>query len=101
MKLFVKDKCDVNETEVIIRCQTRDEEVENIITGVHNATKRIIGVKEKIGPAQCASPIVFYLIVIAPSAVNVPSKESLPIDTKFFASPFAFNKYKSFVGSKS
>lgn len=34
MKLFVKEHCDVDETEVLIRCQKHDNEVENIITGI-------------------------------------------------------------------
>lgn len=46
MKLLVQEKCDIRETEVIIRCQERDEEVDNLIIGIHSATKKIIGEKE-------------------------------------------------------
>jgi len=60
MKLFVKEHCDVDETEVLIRCQKHDNEVENIITGIRNASKVIIGVKENGDSCQVPINGVMY-----------------------------------------
>ena len=46
MKLFVKDKQNLAETEVEIRCRERDAEVENIISAVKAAGNTLIGEKE-------------------------------------------------------
>ena len=46
MKLFVKDKQNLAETEVEIRCRERDAEVENIISAVKTAGNTLIGEKE-------------------------------------------------------
>ncbi len=46
MKLFVRDKMNLAETEVEIRCRERDEEVENLINAVKAAGDTLIGEKE-------------------------------------------------------
>ena len=59
MKLFVKEKCDVKETEVEIRCRIRDREVDDLITGIKNATNTIIGENEN--GDICQVPVVRIL----------------------------------------
>ena len=59
MKLFVKEKCDVKETEVEIRCQIRDREVDDLITGIKNAANTILGEKEN--GDTCQVPVVRIL----------------------------------------
>ena len=59
MKLFVKEKCDVKETEVEIRCRVRDREVDDLITGIKNATNTIIGEKEN--GDLCQVPVIRIL----------------------------------------
>ena len=59
MKLFVKEKCDVKETEVEIRCRTRDREVDDLIAGLRSATNTIIGEKEN--GDVCQVPVVRIL----------------------------------------
>ena len=59
MKLFVKEKCDVKETEVEIRCRIRDREVDDLITGIKNATNTIIGEKEN--GDLCQVPVIRIL----------------------------------------
>ena len=46
MKLFVRDKLNLAETEVEIRCRERDEEVENLIRTIKSAGDTLIGEKE-------------------------------------------------------
>ncbi len=46
MKLFVRDNQNLAETEVEIRCNERNEEVENLISAINSATNVIIGEKE-------------------------------------------------------
>ena len=46
MKLFVKDRMDLTETEVEIRCRERDSEVENIIRSIKTAGDYLICEKE-------------------------------------------------------
>ncbi|MCQ2211855.1 MAG: LytTR family transcriptional regulator [Paludibacteraceae bacterium] len=60
MKLFVKTNSDVQETEVTIRCRERDEEVENIISGIHSSIKQIIGEKDNGDSCQVALTKVLY-----------------------------------------
>lgn len=59
MKLYVNEHCEVTETEVIIRCQEHDDEVENIITGIKSAAKLIIGENEK--GDSCQLPVINVL----------------------------------------
>lgn len=56
MKLYVKEHCNVEETEVIIRCQKHDDEVENIIAGIQNASKLMIG--EQDNGDSCQVPVI-------------------------------------------
>ena len=46
MKIFVKDKMNLSETEVEIRCRERDNEVEAIIESVRNVEDTLMGEKE-------------------------------------------------------
>ncbi len=46
MKLFVKDNQNISETEVEIRCQNRDEEVENLVNAINLAGNTLMGEKE-------------------------------------------------------
>ena len=46
MKIFVKDKMNISETEVEIRCRERDNEVEAIIESVRNVEDTLMGEKE-------------------------------------------------------
>ncbi|MBO6166245.1 MAG: LytTR family transcriptional regulator [Eubacterium sp.] len=46
MKLFIRDKLSLAETEVEIRCSERNEEVENLINAVKSAGETLIGEKE-------------------------------------------------------
>ena len=46
MKLFVRENQNLAETEVEIRCNTRDKEVENLIHAINSATNVIIGEKD-------------------------------------------------------
>ncbi|MBO4864226.1 MAG: LytTR family transcriptional regulator [Eubacterium sp.] len=46
MKLFVREKQNLAETEVEIRCRERNEEIENLISAVKSAGDTLIGEKE-------------------------------------------------------
>ena len=46
LKLFVREKKDLTETEVEIRCRERSEEVEGIITAIKAAGDTLMGEKE-------------------------------------------------------
>ena len=46
MKLFVRENQNLAETEVEIRCNTRDKEVENLIHAINSATNVIIAEKD-------------------------------------------------------
>lgn len=46
MKLFVKEKSDIQETEVHILCEKRNQEVENIINSVQALQHTMLGKKE-------------------------------------------------------
>lgn len=46
MKLFVRDNQNLAETEVEIRCNERNGEVENLISAINSAANAIIGEKE-------------------------------------------------------
>ena len=47
MKLFVREKCDVSETEVEIRCRVRDSEVNELINEISNTGTNVIGERDK------------------------------------------------------
>ncbi|MBP3233816.1 MAG: LytTR family transcriptional regulator [Eubacterium sp.] len=46
MKLFVKDKMNLSETEVEIRCKERDTEVEAVLEAVKSVSYTLLGEKE-------------------------------------------------------
>jgi DNA-binding LytR/AlgR family response regulator len=46
VRLILKEKTDLNETEVEIRYKERDGEVENLISAVNSAHDRLIGFKD-------------------------------------------------------
>ena len=46
MKIFVKDKMNLSETEVEIRCRERDQEVEGIIESIKSVEDTLMGEKE-------------------------------------------------------
>ena len=46
MKIFVKDKMNLSETEVEIRCKERDTEVEAVLESIKIASDTIMGEKE-------------------------------------------------------
>ena len=46
MKIFVKDKMNLSETEVEIRCKERDTEVEAVLESIKIASDSIMGEKE-------------------------------------------------------
>lgn len=60
MKLFIKEKCNVSETEVEIRCNTRDSEVDNIIYGIKNSCDFLIAEKENGDISQISIPRILY-----------------------------------------
>ena len=64
MKLFVKEKCDVKETEVEIRCRIRDREVDDLIAGLRSATNTIIGEKENGDTCQVPVARILYFEAI-------------------------------------
>lgn len=64
MKLFVKEKCDVKETEVEIRCRTRDREVDDLIAGLRSATNTIIGERENGDVCQVPVTRILYFEAI-------------------------------------
>ena len=46
MKIFVKDKMNLSESEVEIRCKERDTEVEAVLESIRSVSDTIIGEKE-------------------------------------------------------
>lgn len=46
MKIFVKDKMNISETEVEIRCNERDEEVETVLESIRSLEDTLMGEKE-------------------------------------------------------
>lgn len=46
MKLFVKERPDIRETEVHILCEKRDQEVENMINSIQSVQHTLLGKKE-------------------------------------------------------
>lgn len=46
MKIFVKDKMNISETEVEIRCNERDEEVEAVLESIRSLEDTLMGEKE-------------------------------------------------------
>ncbi len=60
MKLFVRDKQNLAETEVEIRCRQRDEEVDNLINAINSAGDTLIGEKENGDKAPVYISKVLY-----------------------------------------
>lgn len=60
MKLFLKEKCNVNETEVEIRCVKRNSEVDSIIKGIKDAGTTLIGEKENGDVLQISVKDILY-----------------------------------------
>lgn len=60
VKLFLKEKCQVDETEVEIRCVKRDSEVDNIIKSIKDAGATLIGEKENGDILQISVKEVLY-----------------------------------------
>lgn len=79
MKLLVQEKCDIRETEVIIRCQERDEEVDNLIIGIHSATKKIIGEKENGCSYQVSAVRVLYFEAVEGNVFAYLDKEVMRV----------------------
>ena len=46
MKIFVKDKVKISETEVEIRCREKDSEVEAVLESIKNVSDTLMGEKE-------------------------------------------------------
>lgn len=61
MKLIVKEKLDIKETEVEIRCVTRDSEVESIVQGIKNASCLLIARKENGDYCQIRLSQILYI----------------------------------------
>lgn len=60
MKLIIKEKAAVKETEVEIRCVTRDNEVENIVQGIKSASSLIVAKKENGDFCQLRPSQILY-----------------------------------------
>ena len=64
MKIFVKDKLNISETEVEIRCRERDKEVESIIESVKSIENTLMGEKENGDriPVQISKVLYFEAV---------------------------------------
>ncbi|MCR5213324.1 MAG: LytTR family transcriptional regulator DNA-binding domain-containing protein [Eubacterium sp.] len=60
MKLFVKDKMNISETEVEIRCRERNDDVENIINSIRAAGTMLMGEKDNGDKAPVFISKVLY-----------------------------------------
>ena len=64
MKIFVKDKLNLSETEVEIRCRERDDEVKSIIESIKSSENTLMGEKENgdIVPVQVSGVLYFEAV---------------------------------------
>ena len=80
MKLFVKEKCEVKETEVEIRCRTRDREVDALIAGIKNAASFLVGEKENGVPVAR----IFYFEAIEGKVFAYLEKDLIKIRSTLY-----------------
>ncbi|MBP5775762.1 MAG: LytTR family transcriptional regulator DNA-binding domain-containing protein [Clostridiales bacterium] len=76
MRLILKEKADLFETEVEIRFREKDEEVENLISAVNSARDKLIGIKDNgdIVPVSYSKILYFEAVdryVFAYTSANV------------------------------
>ena len=84
MKLFVKEKCEVKETEVEIRCRTRDREVDALIAGIKNAASFLVGEKENGNLCQVPVARIFYFEAIEGKVFAYLEKELIRIRSALY-----------------
>lgn len=84
MKLFVKEKCEVKETEVEIRCRTRDREVDALIAGIKNAASFLVGEKENGDLCQVPVARIFYFEAIEGKVFAYLEKEIVKIRSALY-----------------
>ena len=84
MKLFVKEKCEVKETEVEIRCRTRDREVDALIAGIKNAASFLVGEKENGDLCQVPVARIFYFEAIEGKVFSYLEKELIRIRSTLY-----------------
>jgi DNA-binding LytR/AlgR family response regulator len=76
VRLILKEKADLFETEVEIRFREKDEEVENLISAVNSARDKLIGIKDNgdIVPVSYSKILYFEAVdryVFAYTSANV------------------------------
>ena len=84
MKLFVKEKCEVKETEVEIRCRTRDREVDALIAGIKNAASFLVGEKENGNLCQVPVARIFYFEAIEGKVFAYLEKDLIKIRSTLY-----------------
>ena len=60
MKIFVKDKVKISETEVEIRCREKDSEVEAVLESIKSVSDTLMGEKENGDKEPVRVPKVLY-----------------------------------------
>ena len=84
MKLFVKDRMDLAETEVEIRCRERDSEVENIIRSVQTAGDYLICEKENGDKSPVYISRILYFEAVERNVFAYTSDELYKIDCTLY-----------------
>lgn len=79
MKLFVREKCNVRETEVEIRCMVRDSEVDALITSIRDTGRTVIGENEKGDLCQVPVTGVLYFEAVDGRVFAYPEHEVIRI----------------------
>ena len=64
MKIFVKDKVKISETEVEIRCREKDSEVEAVLESIRNVSDTLMGEKENgdMEPVRVSKVLYFEAV---------------------------------------
>ncbi len=80
----MKEKCDVKETEVEIRCRNRDREVDTLITEIQNAASSMVGEKENGDLCQVPVVSIFYFEAMEGRVFAYLEKEILKIRSTLY-----------------
>ena len=80
----MKEKCEVKETEVEIRCRTRDREVDALIAGIKNAASFLVGEKENGDLCQVPVARIFYFEAIEGKVFAYLEKDLIKIRSTLY-----------------
>jgi len=101
MKLFVKEKCNVTETEVEIRCREKDREVEDLVACIKSATDMIVGEKENGDLLQVRLNRILYFEAVEGRVYAYLDREVIKVRMTLYEVEDLYGKYHFVRISKS